>query len=156
MFNTSIGIGFVSMESHHPYQFVMCYVWYIHIISIETVRGRILIETGTHREENRFMDKMKYAVFTEKTVRLLRKNQYTSNVESKSTRTEIKRWVELFFGVKVIAMNSHRIPGKSRRRRPLRGHKMHYKRMIITLQAGYSIPSISLERKEMNFTQNTS
>jgi hypothetical protein len=30
------------------------------------------------------------------------KNQYTSNVESGSTKTEIKHWVELFFGVKVI------------------------------------------------------
>ena len=54
------------------------------------------------------MDGIKYAVFTDKSIRLLGKNQYTSNVESGSTRTEIKHWVELFFGVKVIAMNSHR------------------------------------------------
>ncbi|KAK9982473.1 hypothetical protein SO802_035636 [Lithocarpus litseifolius] len=32
-----------------------------------------------------------------------------------STRTEIKHWVERFFGVKVIAMNSHRLPGKERK-----------------------------------------
>nr|WBK15922.1 ribosomal protein L23 [Abelia chinensis var. ionandra] len=51
------------------------------------------------------MDGIKYAVFTDKSIRLLSKNQYTSNVESGSTRTEIKHWVELFFGVKVIAMN---------------------------------------------------
>nr|YP_010313446.1 ribosomal protein L23 [Cynoglossum amabile]YP_010313465.1 ribosomal protein L23 [Cynoglossum amabile]UNA61825.1 ribosomal protein L23 [Cynoglossum amabile]UNA61843.1 ribosomal protein L23 [Cynoglossum amabile] len=56
---------------------------------------------------------IKYAVFTDKSIRLLGKNQYTSNVESGSTRTEIKHWVELFFGVKVI-MNS-RLPGKGRR-----------------------------------------
>ncbi|KAL0532640.1 hypothetical protein IC582_030651 [Cucumis melo] len=55
------------------------------------------------------MDGIKYAVFTDKSIRLLGKNQYTSNVESGSTRTEIKHWVELFFGVKVIAMNSHRL-----------------------------------------------
>nr|YP_010711737.1 ribosomal protein L23 [Corydalis heterocarpa]YP_010711756.1 ribosomal protein L23 [Corydalis heterocarpa]WDA93294.1 ribosomal protein L23 [Corydalis platycarpa]WDA92392.1 ribosomal protein L23 [Corydalis heterocarpa]WDA92411.1 ribosomal protein L23 [Corydalis heterocarpa]WDA93313.1 ribosomal protein L23 [Corydalis platycarpa] len=56
------------------------------------------------------MDGIKYAVFTEKSVRLLvGKNQYISNVESGSTRTEIKHWVELFF---VIPMNSHRLPGK--------------------------------------------
>ncbi|KAM0932028.1 putative ribosomal protein L2 [Dioscorea sansibarensis] len=55
------------------------------------------------------MDVIKYAVFTEKSIRLLGNNQYTSNVESGSTRTEIKHWVELFFGVKVIAMNSHRL-----------------------------------------------
>ncbi|RZC68460.1 hypothetical protein C5167_031704 [Papaver somniferum] len=58
------------------------------------------------------MDRIKYAVFTDKSIRLLGNNQYTSNVESGSTRTEIKHWVELFFGVKVIAMNSHRLSGK--------------------------------------------
>ncbi|PNT12338.2 hypothetical protein POPTR_011G074401v4 [Populus trichocarpa] len=65
------------------------------------------------------MDGIKYAVVTDKSIRLLLKNQYTSNVESGSTRTEIKHWVELFFGVKVIAMNSHRLPGKGRRMRPI-------------------------------------
>nr|QVV96735.1 ribosomal protein L23 [Illigera grandiflora]QVV96756.1 ribosomal protein L23 [Illigera grandiflora]UEV86312.1 ribosomal protein L23 [Illigera rhodantha] len=40
--------------------------------------------------------------------------QYTSNVESGSNRTEIKHWVEFFFGVQVIAINSHRFPGKGR------------------------------------------
>ncbi|RZC83511.1 hypothetical protein C5167_046293 [Papaver somniferum] len=67
------------------------------------------------------MDGIKYAVFTDKSIRLLGNNQYTSNVESGSTRTEIKHWVELFFGVKVIAMNIHRLPGKGRRMRPM-GH----------------------------------
>nr|YP_009108968.1 ribosomal protein L23 [Corallorhiza bulbosa]YP_009108978.1 ribosomal protein L23 [Corallorhiza bulbosa]AIW51247.1 ribosomal protein L23 [Corallorhiza bulbosa]AIW51258.1 ribosomal protein L23 [Corallorhiza bulbosa] len=88
------------------------------------------------------MDGIKYAVFTEKSIRLLGNNQYTSNVESGSTRTEIKHWVELFFGVKVIAMNSHRLPVKGRRM----GHTMHYRRMIITLQPGYSIPPLIEKR----------
>nr|YP_010575693.1 ribosomal protein L23 [Xylanche himalaica]YP_010575703.1 ribosomal protein L23 [Xylanche himalaica]UZN42926.1 ribosomal protein L23 [Xylanche himalaica]UZN42936.1 ribosomal protein L23 [Xylanche himalaica] len=60
------------------------------------------------------MDGIKNAVFTDKSIRLLGKNQYTSNVESGSTRTELKHWVELFFGVKVIDMNSHRLPGRER------------------------------------------
>jgi ribosomal protein L23 len=51
------------------------------------------------------MDGIKYAVFTEKSLRLLGKNQYTFNVGF--TKTEIKHWVKLFFGVKVVAMNSH-------------------------------------------------
>ncbi|KAJ0099274.1 hypothetical protein Patl1_20906 [Pistacia atlantica] len=73
------------------------------------------------------MDGIKYAVFTDKSIRLLGKNQYTSNVESGSS-------------VKVIAMNSHQLPGKGRRMGPIMGHTMHYRRMIITLQPGYSIP----------------
>ncbi|KAG8502524.1 hypothetical protein CXB51_000109 [Gossypium anomalum] len=61
------------------------------------------------------MDRINYVVVTDKSIRLLVKNQYTSNVESRSIRTEIKHWVEFFFGVKVIAMNSHRLPEKGRR-----------------------------------------
>ncbi|KAE9600989.1 50S ribosomal protein L23 [Lupinus albus] len=56
------------------------------------------------------MNGIKYAVFTDKSIRLLVKNEYTYNVESGSIRTEIKHRVELLFGVKLIAMNSHRIP----------------------------------------------
>ncbi|KAM0028671.1 50S ribosomal protein L23 [Helianthus debilis subsp. tardiflorus] len=61
------------------------------------------------------MDRIRYAVFTDKSIRLLGKNQYTSNIESGSTRTKIKHWVEFFFGVRVIVMNSHRLRGKARR-----------------------------------------
>lgn len=129
-------------------------MWYIHIITYEqTVRIAILIETRTHRDENRFMDGIKYAVLTDKSIRLLGNNQYTFNVESGSTRTEVKDWVELFFGVKVKAMNSHRLPGKGRRMGPIMGHTMHYRRMIITLQPGYSIPP--LRKKKKNLNQNT-
>nr|ACH47394.1 ribosomal protein L23 [Geranium carolinianum] len=85
--------------------------------------------------------------FTEKRVRIEEKNQYTLNVESGSTRTEIKYWVERLFGVKVIAMNSHRLPGKGRRMGPSMGHRMHYRRLIITLQPGYSIPPLRKESK---------
>nr|UZC31045.1 ribosomal protein L23 [Medicago coronata]UZC31121.1 ribosomal protein L23 [Medicago coronata] len=96
------------------------------------------------------MNGIKYGIVTDKSISLLGKNQYTFNVESGSTRTEIKHWVELFFGVKVIAMNSHRLPIKGRRMGPIMGHRLHYKRMIITLQPGYSIPLLRfLERKEL-------
>uniref|UniRef100_A0AAT9ZVT9 Large ribosomal subunit protein uL23c n=2 Tax=Phanera TaxID=509012 RepID=A0AAT9ZVT9_9FABA len=94
------------------------------------------------------MDGIKYVVVTDKSLRLLLKNQYTFNVESGSTRTEIKHWVERFFGVKVIAMNSHRLPGKRRRMGPIMRHTMHYRRIIITLQPGNSIPPLSRNRKK--------
>ncbi|TYI56752.1 hypothetical protein E1A91_D11G233200v1 [Gossypium mustelinum] len=92
------------------------------------------------------MDGIKYVAVTDKSIRLLVKTQYTSNVESGSTRIEIKHWVKLFFGVRVIAMNSHRLPRKGRRMRPIMGHTMHYMRMIITLQPGYSIPPLRTKR----------
>ena len=85
------------------------------------------------------MDGIKNVVFTNKSIQLFEKNQYTFNVESGLTRTEIKQWVELFFGVKVIAMNSHRLPGKGKRAGRIMEHTMHYRRIIITLQRDYSI-----------------
>ena len=45
--------------------------------------------------------------FTEKRVRIEEKNQYHLNVESGSTRTEIKYRGERLFGGKVRGMNSH-------------------------------------------------
>ncbi|KAM0042618.1 putative ribosomal protein L23/L15e core domain superfamily [Helianthus debilis subsp. tardiflorus] len=52
------------------------------------------------------MDGIRYAVFTDKSIRLLGKNQHTSNVESGSTRTEIKHWVELFYGLRMVDADS--------------------------------------------------
>ncbi|KAK8301620.1 hypothetical protein V6Z11_D04G032000 [Gossypium hirsutum] len=78
------------------------------------------------------MDGIKYVVVTDKSIQLLVKNQYTSNVKSESTRTEIKHWVELFFGVKKMG--------------PITRHTMHYRRMIITLQPSYSIPPLRTKR----------
>ena len=92
--------------------------------------------------------------FTEKRVRIEEKNQYTLNVESGSTRTEIKYWVERLFGVKVRGMNSHRLLlRKGQRMGPSMGHRMHYRRLIITLQPSYSIPPL---RKESNSRRSES
>nr|YP_010392120.1 ribosomal protein L23 [Cyananthus lobatus]UPX07729.1 ribosomal protein L23 [Cyananthus lobatus] len=88
------------------------------------------------------MDNIEYAIFTDKSIRLLGKNPYTFHVESGSTRTEIKHWVELFFGVKVIAMNSHRLPGKA-------GRTDNALQTYITLQAGYSIPPLRKKRTQI-------
>jgi large subunit ribosomal protein L23 len=40
-------------------------------------------------------------------------------------------------------MNSHIPPEKKKRIGPIIGHSVRYKRMIITLQSGYSIPLFS-------------
>lgn len=89
------------------------------------------------------MDEIKYPVLTEKTIRLLEKNQYSFDVNIDSTKTEIKKWIELFFNVKVIAVNSHRLPKKKKKIGTITGYTVRYKRMIIKLQSGYSIPLFS-------------
>nr|YP_009117806.1 ribosomal protein L23 [Angiopteris angustifolia]AJE71348.1 ribosomal protein L23 [Angiopteris angustifolia] len=86
------------------------------------------------------MDEINNQVLTEKTIRLLQNNQYTFDVKLESTKTEIKDWIEKFFDVKVEAMNSLRSPKKRRNRRRTESSLVDHKRMIITLQSGYSIP----------------
>ncbi|MBA0790823.1 hypothetical protein Gohar_015445 [Gossypium harknessii] len=42
-------------------------------------------------------------------------------------------------------MNSHRLNEKGRRMGPIMGHTVQYRRMIITLQQGYSIPPLRIK-----------
>ena len=86
------------------------------------------------------MDKIKYRPIGMKAIRLLEKRQYTFDVDLKATKTEVKRWVEGFFNVKVVGMNSHRPPKKKKRVGAIIGYRVRYKRMIVTLKVGDSIP----------------
>nr|QWW93398.1 ribosomal protein L23 [Notoscyphus lutescens] len=89
------------------------------------------------------MDKVRYPVLTEKTIRLLEKNQYSFDVDLRSNKTEMKKWIEVFFNVRVIGVNSHRLPRKKKRIGAITGHTISRKRMIVTLKSGYSIPLFS-------------
>nr|YP_003934287.1 ribosomal protein L23 [Monsonia speciosa]ACH47397.1 ribosomal protein L23 [Monsonia speciosa]ADJ66422.1 ribosomal protein L23 [Monsonia speciosa] len=88
------------------------------------------------------MDGIQIAGWTYKRGRLFNQNQYTFNVESGFTKGEVKSSIlefRFFKDAKVIAINSHRLPGKGKMRRgrgrgPIMGHRIHYKRMILTIQ----------------------
>nr|YP_010376799.1 ribosomal protein L23 [Adiantum malesianum]UPV69563.1 ribosomal protein L23 [Adiantum malesianum] len=87
------------------------------------------------------MDKSKNQVITGKSIRLLQQNQYTFQVDSKLTKTEMKKRVERFFDVEVESTNSSRITVKSRKK----GNKsnsdyMSHKKMIVRLKNQYFIP----------------
>nr|QKQ14679.1 ribosomal protein L23 [Zygnema circumcarinatum] len=88
------------------------------------------------------IDYIKSTVRNRNTIRLLEKNQYTFDVDTKATKTDVKRWIEGVFGVKVIGMNSKRLPTKQKRRGLTAGYPVRYKRMIITLNSTDSIPVI--------------
>jgi len=87
--------------------------------NIRTIRTRILIDTGTQSIGG------KVDLWMESNTQYLQK--------------------KVFVYYKVVAVNSHRLPGKGRRMGPILGHTMHYRRMIITLQPGYSIPLLDRE-----------
>lgn len=86
------------------------------------------------------MDKIKYRPIGMKAIRLLEERQYTFDVDLKATKTEVKCWVEGFYNVKVVGMNSHRPPKKKKRVGAVIGYPVRYKRMIVTLKVGDSIP----------------
>lgn len=75
-----------------------------------------------------------------KVIRLLEKRQYAFDVDPRATKTEVKRWVESFFDVKVEGMNSHIPPRKMKRMGQAKGYPVRYKRMIVTLRDGYVLP----------------
>nr|YP_010886222.1 ribosomal protein L23 [Athyrium otophorum]WJH16430.1 ribosomal protein L23 [Athyrium otophorum] len=86
------------------------------------------------------MEKLKNQLITEKSIRLLQQNQYTSHVDSKLTKTEMKSWIEGFFAVKVGGINSSRVASRRRRGSKLSLNSTSRKKMIARLRANYSIP----------------
>ncbi len=78
-------------------------------------------------------------VISEKSYSLVEQNRYTFIVNPKSNKTEIKRAIEEIYNVKVLSVNTLKIPKKPRRLGISMGYKPGYKKAIITLREGDSI-----------------
>nr|YP_010145592.1 ribosomal protein L23 [Coniogramme intermedia]QQO79437.1 ribosomal protein L23 [Coniogramme intermedia] len=79
---------------------------------------------------------------SEKSIRLLQQNQYTSQVDSKLTKTEMKIWIEQFFDVEVKGINSSRVASRGGgRKNKLNPNLTSRKKMIARLKENYFIPS---------------
>lgn len=82
------------------------------------------------------IDLVKYPVIrTEKATRLIENNQFTFDVDVRLTKTQIKKLIEEFFTVKVLAVNTHRPPRKTKRL----GSRSNFKRVIITIDSNSSL-----------------
>ena len=79
-------------------------------------------------------------IFTEKSTRILENNQYTFDVDPNLSKQEIRLFVEENFQVKVVSINTHRPPRKSRRLGQFQGFRSKVKRVMLTLRSGDSIP----------------
>jgi large subunit ribosomal protein L23 len=79
-------------------------------------------------------------LFTEKSARILENNQYTFDVDPSLSKPEIRQLIENTFQVKVISLNTHRPPRKSRRLGQYIGSRPQVKRVIFTLRPEDSIP----------------
>ena len=79
---------------------------------------------------------IKYPIITDKATRLLEKNQYSFIVDRYSDKTTIKTTIEYLFNVKVIKVNTCRLPRKKKRVGKYIGWKPQYKKAIVSLADG--------------------
>ena len=79
---------------------------------------------------------IKYPIITDKATRLLEKNQYSFIVDRYSDKITIKTTIEYLFNVKVIKVNTCRLPRKQKRVGKYIGWKPQYKKAIVSLAEG--------------------
>ena len=79
---------------------------------------------------------IKYPIITDKATRLLENNQYSFIVDRYSDKIEIKAAIEYLFNVKVIKINTCRLPRKKKRVGRFIGWKPQHKKAIVTLSEG--------------------
>jgi large subunit ribosomal protein L23 len=79
---------------------------------------------------------IKYPIITDKATRLLENNQYSFVVNRYSDKLTIKAAIEYLFNVKVIKINTCRLPRKKKRVGKYIGWKPQYKKAVVTLSEG--------------------
>lgn len=82
---------------------------------------------------------IKYPIITDKATRLLENNQYSFIVDRYSNKLTIKSAIEYLFNVKVVKINTCRLPRKKKRVGKYIGSKPQYKKAIVTLSDGDGI-----------------
>jgi large subunit ribosomal protein L23 len=85
------------------------------------------------------IDLVKYPILTEKTIGLFEQNQYSFAVDSRASKNFIKTAIEQLFDVKVISVNTSKLPLKKRRVGKFIGKKTQNKKAVVTLSPENSI-----------------
>ena len=90
---------------------------------------------------------LRQGIVTEKTTALQQQNKYTFKVPLEANKIDIRRAVETLFNVKVVSVNTMRMPGKAKmmRRRgkaPRPAPAREWKKAIVTLREGQSIEAL--------------
>jgi len=78
-------------------------------------------------------------IITEKTTALMAENRYTFLVPLTVNKVEIRQAVEHVFKVKVEAVNTVRVLGKTKRMGKTQGKRSDYKKAIVKLAPGERI-----------------
>jgi large subunit ribosomal protein L23 len=79
-------------------------------------------------------------VISEKSYVLSAAGKYTFRVHPDAHRTQIRQAVEAMFGVHVVAVHTLNIKPKPKRRGLTRGHTRGWKKAVVRVRAGESIP----------------
>lgn len=87
----------------------------------------------------RHYDTILAPVITEKATMLSENNQVVFQVALGATKPQIKAAVEALFKVKVKAVNTVRVEGKTKRFRGQLGKRSDFKKAIVTLNEGETI-----------------
>jgi large subunit ribosomal protein L23 len=102
-------------------------------------RARAIKPANVTLSQTEMYDVIRSPVITEKSTRGSEHNQVTFRVPLTATKPEIKAAVEGLFDVKVKAVNTTRVKGKTKRFRGIKGKRSDVKKAMVTLQEGQSI-----------------
>ncbi|KAA8995960.1 50S ribosomal protein L23 [Paenibacillus spiritus] len=78
-------------------------------------------------------DIIKRPVITERTADYMNELKYAFEVDIRANKTEIKKAVEAIFKVKVVNVNTMRVPGKLKRYGRYSGYTPEWKKAIVKL-----------------------
>jgi large subunit ribosomal protein L23 len=78
-------------------------------------------------------DIIKRPVITERTSDLMANKKYVFEVDIRSNKTEIKQAIEQIFKVKVVGVNTLRMPAKPKRYGRYSGFRPEWKKAIVSL-----------------------
>ena len=79
-------------------------------------------------------------LITEKTSMMMQENKYAFQVALNANKVEIRQAVEQIFDVKVLSVNTVRVLGKIKRMGRTQGKRSDYKKAIVKLAEGNTIP----------------
>ncbi len=87
----------------------------------------------------RAYDIIRGPVITEKATALSEHNQFAFRVAKGASKPQIKDAIETLFGVKVTAVNTITVKGKTKRFRGRLGRRPDTRKAIVTLAEGHSL-----------------
>ena len=102
-------------------------------------RFRVIPPRETRLTRQQMYDIVRAPVITEKATAASEHNQVTFRVPLEATKPEIKAAIETIFKVKVRAVNTLRVQGKTKLWRGRPGKRVDFKKAVVTLVEGNTI-----------------